>query len=51
MKYILTILMLVCSISAISQTYSKDLEKAAKNGDIAAQRDLGISIYMAMEQK
>lgn len=43
MKYILTILMLVCSMSAISQTYSKDLEKAAKNGDIAAQRDLGIS--------
>ena len=35
--------MLVCSMSAISQTYSKDLEKAAKNGDIAAQRDLGIS--------
>lgn len=43
MKYILTIVMLVCSMSAISQNYSKDLEKAAKNGDIAAQRDLGIS--------
>lgn len=42
MKYILTIVMLVCSMSAISQTYSKDLEKAAKDGDIAAQRDLGI---------
>ena len=30
------------SLSAIGQTYSKDMEKRAKSGDAAAQRDLGI---------
>ena len=30
------------SVSVIGQTYSKDLEKSAKIGDVAAQRDLGI---------
>ena len=42
MKYLLSFVLLFASLVAVGQTYSKDLEKAAKNGDIAAQRDLGI---------
>ena len=43
MKKLFTIIFLALSVSVMGQTYSKDLEKAAKNGDVAAQRDLGIS--------
>ena len=43
MKYLLSFVMLFASLVAVGQTYSKDLEKAAKKGDTAAQRDLGIS--------
>ena len=42
MKKVLTFFLLVLSVSAMGQTYSKDLEKSAKKGDVAAQRDLGI---------
>jgi len=42
MKYLLSIVLLFASLVAVGQTYSKDLEKAAKKGDVAAQRDLGI---------
>ena len=42
MKKLLTIILLALSVSVIGQTYSKDLEKSAKIGDVAAQRDLGI---------
>lgn len=42
MKKLLTVIFLALSVSVIGQTYSKDLEKSAKNGDVAAQRDLGI---------
>lgn len=42
MKKLLTFLLLVMSVSVMGQTYSKDLEKSAKKGDVAAQRDLGI---------
>lgn len=42
MKYLLCLVLLFASLVAVGQTYSKDLEKAAKKGDVAAQRDLGI---------
>lgn len=42
MKKLLTIILLALSVSVTGQTYSKDLEKSAKKGDVAAQRDLGI---------
>lgn len=43
MKKLLTFLLLVMSVSVMGQTYNKNLKKAAKNGDVTAQRDLGIS--------
>lgn len=46
MKYLLSFVLLFASLVAVGQTYSKDLEKAAKNGDVAAQRNLGIC-YLA----
>ena len=45
MKYLLSIVLLFASLVAVGQTYSKDLEKAAKKGDVAAQRDLGICYF------
>lgn len=42
MKKLLTVLLFALSASVMAQTYSKDLEKSAKNGDVAAQRDLGV---------
>lgn len=42
MKKLLSVLLLTLSVSVMGQTYSKDLEKSAKKGDVAAQRDLGI---------
>ncbi len=42
MKYFISVMLLLASLSAMSQTYSKDLEKSAKNGDVTAQCDLGI---------
>lgn len=42
MKKLLTFLLLVMSVSVMGQTYNKNLKKAAKNGDVTAQRDLGI---------
>ena len=45
MKYLLSLVLLFASLVAVGQTYSKDLEKAAKKGDVAAQRDLGICYF------
>ena len=42
MRYVLAFFMALTTMSAISQTYSKDLEKKAKSGDSPAQIDLGI---------
>ena len=42
MKKLLSVLLLALSVSVMGQTYSKDLEKSAKKGDVTAQRDLGI---------
>ena len=42
MKKLLTFLLLVMSVSVMGQTYNKNLKKAAKKGDVTAQRDLGI---------
>ncbi|MDO4994353.1 MAG: leucine-rich repeat protein [Bacteroidales bacterium] len=41
-KCLLTLGLLFSFILAFGQTYSKDLEKAAKKGDAVAQRNLGI---------
>lgn len=38
-------------MSVMSQNYSKELEKAAKNGDIEAQCDLGICYYEGLGVK
>lgn len=45
MKYLLSLVLLFASLVAVGQTYSKDLEKAAKKGDVAAQRNLGICYF------
>ena len=42
-KKLLTFLFFTLSVLVMGQTYSKDLEKKAKSGDVIAQRDLGIS--------
>lgn len=42
MKKFLTLFLLAFSMSAIGQTYSKDLEKSAKKGNGTDQKDLGI---------
>ena len=36
---------MLVSLSSAAQTYSKELKKSAKNGDIVAQRDLGLAYY------
>ena len=36
---------MLVSLSSAAQTYSKELKKSAKKGDIVAQRDLGICYY------
>ena len=42
MKQIVTLLFLLASLSASAQTYSKDLEKLAKKGDVKAQYATGL---------
>ncbi len=44
-KIISTFLLLLAVISISAQPYSKELEKAAKNGDPVAQRDLGLCYF------
>ena len=41
-KILLTLCMLLTSFAVFGQTYSKELEKAAKKGDVVAQRNLGL---------
>lgn len=45
MKYLITICLLVMSLTSTAQTYSKELKESAKNGDVIAQRDMGICLY------
>jgi len=44
-KYFIVFFLMLVSLSSAAQTYSKELKKSAKNGDIVAQRDLGICYY------
>lgn len=44
-KYFIVFFLMLVSLSSAAQTYSKELEKAAKKGDIVAQRDLGLAYY------
>lgn len=42
MKKLLSVLLLALSVTAMGQTYSKDLERSAKKGNGTDQKDLGI---------
>lgn len=44
-KYFIVFFLMLVSLSSAAQTYSKELKKSAKNGDIVAQRDLGLAYY------
>ena len=41
-KYFIVFFLMLVSLSSAAQTYSKELEKAAKKGDSVAQKDLGV---------
>ena len=42
MKYVISLLLLLVSMCAMSQSDIKDMEKKAKKGDVVAQRLTGI---------
>lgn len=44
-KYFIVFFLMLVSLSSAAQTYSKELKKSAKKGDIVAQRDLGLAYY------
>ena len=41
-KYFIVFFLMLVSLSSAVQTYSKELKKSAKNGDIVAQKELGL---------
>lgn len=43
-KFLITLIALVAVIPMWAQSYSKDLEKAAKNGDVEAMYQLGMAL-------
>ena len=44
-KLLFTIVFVLVSGFVVAQTYSKELEKSAKKGDIVAQKDLGVCYF------